>query len=322
MSDVRHLLVVMDDISAIKIHKDTSIAMLWTAAARGYQLWYAEQSALYVRDGLACGAVQPLRVFEDEAHWYELDAAEDLALSRMDVILMRKDPPFDMRYIYTTYVLEMAEAAGVLVVNRPASLRDCNEKLFATRFPQCMVPTLVTPDMARLRAFIAEHGDVIVKPLDGMGGSGIFRLQRGGPNIGATLELMTEQGVQPVMAQRYIPDIVNGDKRILLIDGEPVPFCLARIPMQGETRGNLAAGGTGEPRLLTPRDYWLAAQVAPELRRRGLLFVGLDVIGDYITEINVTSPTCVREIARRYGVDITGRLFDVIDQKLAARRVP
>jgi glutathione synthase len=312
-----NLLVVMDDISRIKIKKDSSIAMLWAAARRGWTLWYAEQDDLFVRDGEACGRLKPLRVFESAERWHEFGEAADKPLADMQVILMRKDPPFDMRFIYTTYILERAEEAGVLVVNKPQSLRDCNEKFFATFFPHCMAPTLVSSDMARIRAFVAEQGDVIVKPMDGMGGTGIFRLQQGGLNIGATLETLTMNGSLPIMAQRFIPEIVKGDKRILLIDGEPVPYCLARVPSEGETRGNLAAGGSGVPQLLSPRDYWLAAQVGPELRKRGLLFVGLDVIGDYITEVNVTSPTCIREIDARYGFGIADWLMAAIDKKLA-----
>ena len=313
-----NLLVVMDDISRIKIKKDSSIAMLWAAARRGWALWYAEQDDLYVRDGAAYGRLKPLQVFEAAERWHAFGEPVDIPLADMQVILMRKDPPFDMRFIYTTYILERAEEAGVLVVNKPQSLRDCNEKFFATFFPHCMAPTLVSSDMARVRAFVMEHGDVIVKPMDGMGGTGIFRLQRDGLNIGATLETLTQNGTLPIMAQRFIPDIVKGDKRILLIDGEPVPYCLARVPPQGETRGNLAAGGGGVPQLLTPRDYWLARQVGPELRKRGLLFVGLDVIGDYITEVNVTSPTCIREIDARYGHGIADRLMAAIARTLAA----
>lgn len=310
------LLMVMDDIRRINIKKDSSIAMLWAAAKRGYELYYAEQDDLFIRDGRAFGKLKSLQVYENYQQWQQLGEPVDMALAEMNVILMRKDPPFDMRFIYSTYILERAESEGVLVVNKPQSLRDCNEKLFATLFPHCMTPTLVSSDMARIRAFISEQQDAIIKPLDGMGGTGIFRLQQGSFNIGATLETLTQNGTLPVMAQRYIPDIVKGDKRILLIDGEPIPFCLARVPPAGETRGNLAAGGSGEPRLLTPRDYWLAAQVAPELKKRGLIFVGLDVIGDYITEINVTSPTCIREIDAQYGFGIADKLMSVIKKKL------
>ena len=315
------LLVVMDNIRHINIKKDSTIAMLWAAARRGYELYYAEQDDLFIRDGRAYGQLKPLTVFEDYQHWHTFGESQTRPLAEMNVILMRKDPPFDMRFIYSTYVLERAEQDGVLVVNKPQALRDCNEKLFATRFPHCMVPTLVSSQMALIREFITEQQDVIVKPLDGMGGTGIFRLQHGGLNIGATLETLTQQGTLPIMAQRYIPDIVKGDKRILLIDGEPVPYCLARVPQQGETRGNLAAGGSGVPQLLTPRDYWLAAQVSAELKKRGLLFVGLDVIGEYITEINVTSPTCIREIDTRYGFGIADKLMMAIEKKLLQRRV-
>jgi glutathione synthase len=236
----------------------------------------------------------------------------------MNVILMRKDPPFDMRFIYSTYILERAEQEGVLVVNKPQSLRDCNEKLFATQFAHCMTPTLVSSQMSLIRGFITQHKDVIVKPLDGMGGTGIFRLQHDGLNIGATLETLTQNGTLPIMAQRYIPEIIKGDKRILVIDGQAVPYCLARIPPEGETRGNLAAGGSGVPQLLNLHDYWLVSQVSAELKKRGLLFVGLDVIGNYITEINVTSPTCIREIDARFNFGIADRLMTVIENKLKA----
>jgi len=314
------LLIVMDDIARINIKKDSSIAMLWAAAKRGYELFYAQQEDLFIENGRAYGQLRSLQVFEDYQKWHQLGEMRSLDLAQMDVILMRKDPPFDMRFIYSTYILERAEQAGVLVVNKPQSLRDCNEKLFATQFAHCMVPTLVSSQMSRIREFIAQHQDVIVKPLDGMGGTGIFRLQDKGFNIGATLETLTDNGTLPIMAQRYIPEIIKGDKRILLIDGEPVPYCLARVPPQGETRGNLAAGGTGVPQLLSPRDYWLASQVGQELKKRGLLFVGLDVIGDYITEINVTSPTCIREIDARFNLGIATRLMLVIEKKLAATK--
>ncbi|MFP5430859.1 MAG: glutathione synthase [Gammaproteobacteria bacterium] len=313
-----NIAVVMDPIEHIKIRKDSTIAMLWAAAARGHTLWYLEQHDLFVRDGEAFGDMAPLQVIKDSDNWFERGDRVTRRLADMDVILMRKDPPFDMNFIYTTYMLEMAEADGVLVVNRPQSLRDCNEKFFATHFPHCMVPTLISANMAKLRAFVHEQQDAIVKPLDGMGGSGIFRLTAGGPNIGAVLETLTSQGLHPVMAQRFIPAIRDGDKRILMIDGEPIPYALARIPQGDEVRGNLAAGGIGEPRLLTPTDRWLAEQVGPELRKRGLLFVGLDVIGDCITEINVTSPTCIREIDARYGYGIAERLIETIERKVAA----
>lgn len=309
-----NIAVVMDPIEHIKIKKDSSIAMLWAAAARGHKLWYLEQGDLFVRDGEAFGDMAELTVFENYDKWFERGEKQARPLKDVDVILMRKDPPFDMNFVYSTYILEKAEQDGVLVVNRPASLRDCNEKIFATAFPHCMVPTLVSADMARLRAFVAEQGDAIVKPLDGMGGAGIFRLVAGGPNIGATLETLTDNGARPVMAQRYIPEITDGDKRILMIDGEPVPYCLARIPQGDEVRGNIAAGGRGEPRPLTERDRWIAAQVGPELKRRGLVLVGLDVIGDFLTEVNVTSPTCLREIDARYHVGIADHLVATIEK--------
>ncbi|HEX4939882.1 MAG TPA: glutathione synthase [Candidatus Kapabacteria bacterium] len=314
-----NIAVVMDPIGHIKIKKDSTIAMLWAAAARGHTLWYLEQHDLFVRDGVVMGNMSPLQVFEDSNRWFELGEPVARPLADMNVILMRKDPPFDMNFIYTTYLLEKAEQDGVLVVNRPQSLRDCNEKLFATWFPQCMVPTLVTARIPMLREFVAEQQDVIIKPLDGMGGSGIFHLQQGGKNIGSILETLTQLGTLPIMAQRFIPEISAGDKRILMIDGEPVPYCLARIPQGDETRGNLAAGGRGEARPLSDSDRRIAAIVGPELRRRGLLFVGLDVIGDYLTEINVTSPTCIREIDAAYGYGIADKLIAAIEEKVAAR---
>ena len=309
-----NIAVVMDPIESIKIKKDSTIAILWAAQARGHRLWYLEQDDLFIRDGVAWGDMAPLQVFEDPGRWFERGEREARPLRDVDVILMRKDPPFDMDFVYSTYILEKAEQDGVLVVNRAASLRDCNEKIFATHFPQCMAPTLVSADMARLRAFVAEQGDAILKPLDGMGGAGIFRLTAGGPNIGATLEMLTALGTRPAMAQRYIPEIVNGDKRILMIDGEPVPYCLARIPQGDEVRGNIAAGGRGEARPLTERDRWIAAQVGPELKRRGLVFVGLDVIGDYLTEVNVTSPTCIREIEAAYHPGIADHLIATLEK--------
>ncbi len=258
------------------------------------------------------GRSRPLSVARDPNDWYCLGAPEYAPLSRFDVILMRKDPPFDINYIYSTYLLEWAERAGVLVVNRPQALRDCNEKLFAAQFPDLVPPLLVSSDASQLRGFFHEHGDVVVKPLDGMGGQSVFRLTPNDPNVGVILETLTAYGQRPIMAQRYIPEITEGDKRILVIDGEPVPYALARIPAQGETRGNLAAGGRGEGRELTTRDRWICEQVAPTLKAMGLLFVGLDVIGDYLTEINVTSPTCIRELEAQFSIDIAGQLLDAI----------
>jgi len=254
----------------------------------------------------------------DPENWFERQAYQDIALADLDVVLMRKDPPFDNEFLYATQLLAIAEAAGTLIVNRTQGLRDYNEKLFATHYPECCPPVLVSRSIERLRAFYAEHKDVIFKPLDGMGGSSIFRVDASGLNLGVILETLTQHGKQTIMAQRYIPEIVDGDKRILMINGEPVPYALARIPSQGETRGNLAAGGRGEGRELTERDRWICQQVGPKLVEQGLLFVGLDVIGDYLTEINVTSPTCIRELDNQFGLDIAMQLMDVIEAKLTA----
>lgn len=311
--------IVMDPIASISFKKDSSLAMLLAAQARGWSLFYMEQQDLYQKANAAHAKVRALNVFDDAQRWYELAEEIDLPLAELDVILMRKDPPFNNEYIYSTYLLEQAERAGTLVVNRPQSLRDCNEKFFATLFPQCTPPTLVTRRADILREFAAEHRDIILKPLEGMGGSMIFRHREGDPNLSVILETLTLHGQQQIMAQRYIPQIKDGDKRILMIDGEPVEYCLARIPAQGETRGNLAAGGRGVAQPLSERDRWIATQVGPQLRERGLLFVGLDVIGDYLTEINVTSPTCIREIDKAYDTRIGERLMDVIDAKLKAR---
>ncbi|KAK0361401.1 hypothetical protein LTR94_023498 [Friedmanniomyces endolithicus] len=277
------------------------MAMLWAASRRGHELGYALQHDLYIDQGKAFGLISPLKVFEDYDHYFELGEQQKESLADYDVILMRKDPPFDMNFVYTTYILEQAEREGAWIINKPQSLRDCNEKLFATQFPELQVPTLVTSQQSLIREFIKEHGDVIVKPLDD------------GVNIGSTLEMLTEMGTRPIMAQRYIPEIVEGDKRILLVNGEPIPYCLARIPQNGEVRGNLAAGGLGQARPLTENDKAIAAKVGPFLREKGLVFVGLDVIGNYVTEINVTSPTCIREIDAQFGTSIADDLFDVLE---------
>jgi glutathione synthase len=278
-----------------------------------------EQRDLYLLQGEARANMRNLFVADNSDRWFELGLQEDKKLGDLDIIIMRKDPPFDNEYIYSTYILEAAQNQGALVVNDPRSLRDCNEKIFATQFPQCCPPVLVSRDMLRLREFHRTHGDVIFKPLDGMGGSRIFRCRQDDPNVGVILETLTEFGAQTIMAQRYIPAISDGDKRILVVDGEPVPYCLARIPAKGETRGNLAAGGTGVAQPLTDRDYWIVEQVAPALKAKGLMFVGLDVIGNYLTEINVTSPTCAREIDKAYDTGIGSRLIDAIERKLAAQ---
>ncbi len=311
--------IIMDPIADIAFKKDSSLAMLMAAQARGWSLFYLEQQDLYIRDGVVRARPRPLQVFNDAARWFAFEAEQDIALHELDVVLMRKDPPFDSEFLYCTQLLEQAERAGLLVVNRPQSLRDCNEKLFATRFPHLTPPTLVSRRADVLRAFADEHGDVILKPLDGMGGASIFRHRAGDPNLSVILETLTGHGSRQIMVQRYLPAIKEGDKRILMIDGEPVPYCLARIPANGETRGNLAAGGRGEARPLTERDREIAATVGPILREKGLLFVGLDVIGENLTEINVTSPTCIREIDAAFDTNIAGRLMDVIAQKLANR---
>lgn len=305
--------VVMDPIDHIKPWKDTTLAMLLEAQRRGWAIHYMEPADLYVRDGRVFGVTRDLSVRDDNQDWFTLGDAGARELAGLDMILMRQDPPFNSQYLYATYLLEKVEREGVLVVNRPASVRDSNEKLFATDFAHCCVPTLVSGRADLLRAFVAEFGDVIMKPLDGMGGSNIFRIEPDSSNLSVIIEVLTEHGKTPIMAQRYIPEIKEGgDKRILMINGEPLPYALARIPKQGELRGNLAAGGTGEGRELSDRDRWICEQVGPTLKRKGLYFVGLDVIGDYLTEINVTSPTCVRELDKIYDLNIAGQLFDTL----------
>jgi glutathione synthase len=309
--------VVMDPIATITIKKDTTFAMLLAAQARGWEVHYFEPTDLYARADQTFGRSRLLSVEDDPQGWFAFHGERDLPLAELDVILMRQDPPFDMEYIYTTYLLELAERAGALVVNQPRGLRDANEKFFALHFPQCCPPTLVSREPARHKQFLDEHGDLVVKPLDGMGGASVFRLRRDDPNRNVILETLTAHGRRSTMAQRYLPEVVTtGDQRILLIDGEPVPYALARIPQAGETRANLAAGGRGEGVPLGERERWICAQVAPRLREMGLLFVGLDVIGGYLTEINVTSPTCARELDARFGLDIGGTLMEVIGQRL------
>lgn len=306
----------MDPIGSINVKKDSTLAMLVEAQARGWSIYYMEQGDLFLRDGTAYAQMRQLKVSFDADNWFEMGEAEILPLAELDTILMRKDPPFDTEYIYATYILEQAEAAGTLVVNRCQSLRDANEKMYTAWFPQCTPPTLVTRKESQIREFLAEHDDIILKPLWGMGGAMIFRLRQNDPNIGVAIETLTEYGSRFAMAQRFIPEIRDGDKRILVIDGEPIPYALARIPMKGETRGNLAAGGEGVGVELTEHDRWICEQVAPTLREKGLLFVGLDVIGDYLTEINVTSPTCIRELDKIYDLNISSKLMDAITERL------
>ena len=308
--------IVMDPIGDINVHKDSSLAMLLAAQKRGWQLFYMQQGDLYQEDSIAMGQMRPLQVRNDPNDWYTLGEVSHQELASLHVILMRKDPPFDNEFIYSTYILEQAERAGTLVVNKPSSLRDYNEKFFATLFPQCCTNCMVSRDINQLRSFADKHGDVIFKPLDGMGGTAIFRVKPNDPNVSVILETLTHHGHEQIMAQKFIPEITKGDKRILMIDGEAVPFALARIPKQGETRGNLAAGGKGVSQPLTERDQWIAQQIGPILKEKGLLFVGLDVIGDYLTEINITSPTCIRELEEQRNIVIADRLMDVIATKL------
>ena len=311
----RDIGVVMDPISTINYKKDTSLALLWAALDRWWRLWYMEQSDLYLDAGQARARMRPLEVRETADDFYTLGTTEDKDLADLDAILMRKDPPFDMEFVYTTHLLENAERRGTLIVNRCASLRDCNEKLYATEFPQCCPTLIVSRDPLQLRAFHQQHGDVVFKPLDGMGGSSIFRVREGDPNLSVILETLTQNGQQTIMGQVYLPDIINGDKRILMVNGEPIPYALARVPLAGETRGNLAAGGSGRVQALTDRDRWIAEQVGPDLRSRGLLFVGLDVIGEHLTEINVTSPTCLREIEAEASPNIAAKLMACIESE-------
>ena len=306
----------MDPIRTIKPAKDSTLAMLLEARRRGHRLLYLEQGDLAVRDGRAWASMAPLDVRDDPNDWFSLGEAEWRPLTDADIVLERKDPPVDGQYIYDSMILEMAEREGVRVVNRPQALRDCNEKLYSLHFPQCCPPTRVARDADALRQFVTEHDQVVLKPLDGMGGRGIFRSHRGDPNLNSILETITADGTRFAVAQRFIPEISAGDKRILVIDGEPVPYALARIPQGEDFRGNLAAGGRGEGVPLTDRDRWIVEQVAPDLRQRGLTFVGLDVIGEYLTEINVTSPTCIRELDTQFGLNIAGLMFDAIENSL------
>lgn len=308
--------VVMDPIENINVKKDSSLAMMLEGQKRGYELYYMQMKDLYLFQGEARAQVQIVNVADDVDDWYEIVEEKDIALSELDAILMRKDPPFDTEYIYATYMLERAELAGTLIVNKPQSLRDCNEKLFTAWFPELSAKTLVTRNAKQIREFHQAEKDVIIKPLDGMGGSSIFRIKEGDANVGVIIETLTNHGNQYAMVQEYMPEIKDGDKRILIVNGEPMPYCLARIPAQGETRGNLAAGGSGVARPLSASDKLIAETIAPELKKRGLYFVGLDVIGDKVTEINVTSPTCIKEIEAAYPINISGKLMDAIEHTL------
>lgn len=308
--------IVMDPIESINIKKDSSFAMMMEAQRRGWEIHYMEMNDLSLEQGKAVARTRVVSLQEDPNGWFEFQSEQEIALSDLDAVLMRKDPPFDTEYIYATYILERAENEGALIVNKPQSLRDCNEKLFTAWFPELTPTTMVTRRADKLKAFHQEHGDVILKPLDGMGGSSIFRVMKGDPNVSVIIETLTAMGTTYCMAQTFVPDISNGDKRILVVDGEPMPYCLARIPAKGETRGNLAAGGRGEARPISETDRMIAETVAPVLKEKGLIFVGLDVIGDKLTEINVTSPTCIREIEAAFDISITGKLMDAIERRL------
>jgi glutathione synthase len=320
MSDKRlNVAVVMDPIEDIKPAKDTTLAMMLAAQRRGWTLSYLELRQLWLRDGVAWGRAHPVEVRDDLDDWFTRGEPATRRLSEFDAILMRKDPPFDTEYIYASYILERAEVAGALVVNRPQGLRDMNEKVYTAWFPECCAPTLITRDMADMHAFLREHGRAVCKPLYGMGGRSIFVLEAGDKNASVVFETLTEYGTRYAIVQRYIPDIVTtGDSRVILVDGEPVPYALARIPSAADNRGNLAAGAKGVGRPLNDRDRWLADRIGPALRERGMLFVGLDVIGGFVTEINVTSPTGVRELGKQFGIDIADQLMDAIARRRGA----
>jgi len=314
---------VIDPLPTLKSHKDSSIAMMLSAQRKGWEIHTMQQSDLYVDKAVARAHTRTIQLTgKTNTAWYKVIAEQNIELADLDIIFMRKDPPFDIEYITTTYILELAQSAGSLVVNSPASLRDNNEKMFITLFPQCCTPFLVSRDMQRLRRFVLERyhkaqQDVILKPLDGMGGRSIFRVSPDDPNLSVILETVSEHGQKTVMAQQFIPEISAGDKRILLIDGKPVPFALARIPAEGETRGNLAAGGEGIGIPLTRHDQWICNQIGPVLRKKNILFAGIDVIGDYLTEINITSPTCIRELDNIYQLDIAGDIMTCLEKRLS-----
>jgi glutathione synthase len=312
----RRIGVVMDPIESIKPKKDSSLAMLLEAERRGAEIHYMLQADLKLIGGEALARSQRLNVTDDEQHWFELGDEKEIRLGDLDIILMRKDPPFDMEYVYTTYILGRAEESGALVVNKPRALRDMNEKAYTAWFPQCAPLTLITRSMPEMKEFLAEHGRIVVKPLDGMGGKSIFVVVAGDKNANVIFETLTDNGRRFAMAQVYIPEISEGDKRILLIDGETVPYSLARIPSDDDNRGNLVMGAVGEGRKLSEREEWICAQVGPVLRDSGVIFAGIDVIGDYLTEINVTSPTGIRELDTIFDLNIAGTLFDAIEARL------
>ena len=309
--------VIMDPIQSINIKKDSTFEMLLQAQSLGWQINYMEMNSLFIDQGEAFAHTKQLEVMDNKKEWFNFNEETTINLDDLDVILMRKDPPFDMEYIYSTYILELAQQQGCLIVNNPQALRDCNEKAFTSWFPNCAPPTLISRNNSDIRGFLGNHKDIIIKPLDGMGGASIFRVTEHDPNISVIIETITKHNSSFVMAQRYIPDIKNGDKRILMIDGDPVEYALARIPAEGETRGNLAAGGQGIGQPLSDRDREIASIVGPELKKRGIIFAGLDVIGDYLTEVNVTSPTCIKELNQQFDLNIAMDLMKVIEKKLA-----
>jgi len=308
--------IVMDSIESITPYKDTTLLLLLAAQTRGWKIMYMEQNDLYLDNNIPTAGMVELEVQDDDAKWFSKGNIKFQPLSNLNVILMRKDPPFNTEYIYTTYILEAAEKLGVMVINKPQSLRDYNEKIFSTLFPQCIPPLVVSSDLEKIKKFVNTHGETILKPLDGMGGSSIFKVSNSDPNLNVIIETLTCKETKTIMAQKFIPDIIKGDKRILMIEGEPIPYCLARIPPKGDTRGNLAVGGKGIVQTLDDRDLWIASQVGGFLKEKGIILAGLDVIGSYLTEINITSPTCAREIEREKSIDIGGKLFDVIERYL------
>jgi glutathione synthase len=308
--------VVMDPISDIKTYKDSTFAMLLEAQRRGHELFYMEPENLFAKDGRAYAEMSRLEVRDNSTDWFTLGTAETSPLDELDIVLMRRDPPFDMNYIYTSYILELAESAGTLVINRPQSLRDANEKFFINRFPQCCVPMIISSRSDLIKEFVSKQGRCVVKPLDGMGGESIFQVSDSDMNMNVILETITRHDTRPVMAQKYIDEITAGDKRILVVNGEPVDYALARFAGKGDFRGNLAKGGSSKGVPLSDRDRWICSQVAPELKKRGILFAGLDVIGDYLSEVNVTSPTCIRELDEEFGLNIAEKLFDAAEEKL------
>lgn len=315
--------IVMDPLPSINVKKDSSFAMMLAAQKAGWEIHTIYQQDLYTQNEKPKAFSRITRVKNDPHHWFDFISEQDIELNSMDAILMRKDPPFDIEYIASTYILELAEKAGSLIVNKPASLRDNNEKMFITKFPDCCTPFLVSRDKKRLRNFVneryeSEQHDVILKPLDGMGGTSIYRVNPQDPNLSVILETVSENETRTVMAQQFIPEITAGDKRVLLINGEAIPYALARIPASGETRGNLAAGGSGVGVELSERDHWICQQLGPVLKQQGILFAGIDIIGDYLTEINITSPTCIRELDQIYSLDIAGDLIRCIEQQLHA----